>query len=125
MNKRKTTFRTLAKTLHTMLWDRGITRLFSMKKNTNFDRDDHSQHNNDSADRRVDETNQVVYCKNCKFIAPMSISFENYIRLHDEFNKIVFGDCKLVKSPNSLKEPLVFSSSTSIIKCCFDEDKTL
>ncbi|AKN80633.1 hypothetical protein [Perigonia lusca single nucleopolyhedrovirus] len=39
--------------------------------------------------RHVDHTDNVIRCDHCAFVAPMSIQFEEYIKLHDMFNEII------------------------------------
>jgi hypothetical protein len=93
-----------------MWWGRGTTSLSTTSENTSF---------KDSAHRCIDEHNQVVYCEKCKFVAPMSLSFENYITLHERYNEIVDGTCTFSLEANSM-------SASNLIKhnnnC---EDKTL
>ncbi|QEI03548.1 hypothetical protein [Spodoptera cosmioides nucleopolyhedrovirus] len=98
-----------------MWWARGITSLSTTSENTSFE---------DTAHRRIDQHNQVVYCQKCKFVAPMSLSFENYVKLHKLYNKIADGTCTL-----SLEEADSMSgaaSSSNLVKCHDKhEDKTL
>ncbi|WBB27311.1 hypothetical protein [Mythimna sequax nucleopolyhedrovirus] len=49
--------------------------------------------NKDSAGRRVDTYDQIVYCEECGFVSPMSVSFEEYTRLHRRFNFILDRVC--------------------------------
>lgn len=46
--------------------------------------------------RQVDEIDQIVKCANCAFIAPISLSFENYIRLHEEYNRLMEKTCNKI-----------------------------
>lgn len=77
-----------------------------MRKNTSF---------KESASRRVDEFNQVIFCDKCKFVAPLFLSFEKYIELHNRFCEIVKNDCYQSESQ---------SVDCKLIKCK-DSDKTL
>ncbi|ACF05329.1 hypothetical protein [Adoxophyes orana nucleopolyhedrovirus] len=43
--------------------------------------------------RLADERDQIVRCLHCSFVAPMSISYEEYIRLHDLFNVLIKQIC--------------------------------
>ncbi|AAM95116.1 hypothetical protein HaMNV_gp123 [Helicoverpa armigera multiple nucleopolyhedrovirus] len=49
--------------------------------------------NKDSGGRRVDTYDQIVYCEECGFVSPMSVSFEEYTRLHRRFNFILERVC--------------------------------
>nr|QKO28987.1 hypothetical protein [Spodoptera exigua multiple nucleopolyhedrovirus] len=110
MIKRKGTSHTSAEARPTMWWAKGTTSLSTTKENTSFE---------DSAHRRVDYHNQVVYCQKCKFVAPMSLSFENYIRLHKLYNQIINGTCTLLPEADSM-------SAVNLVKRQDKhEDKTL
>ncbi|QAT90389.1 hypothetical protein KM622_gp103 [Spodoptera exempta nucleopolyhedrovirus] len=84
----------------------GTTKRCSTRKNTSF---------KESASRRVDEFNQVIFCDKCKFVAPISLSFECYIELHDRFCNIVKNNCSAVESLDDVY--------CKLIKCK-DFDKT-
>lgn len=43
--------------------------------------------------RRVDDYDQIVYCEECGFVSPMSVSFEEFKRLHNRFNFILGRVC--------------------------------
>ncbi|BAC67291.1 hypothetical protein AhnVgp040 [Adoxophyes honmai nucleopolyhedrovirus] len=47
--------------------------------------------------RLADEHDQIVRCLHCSFVAPMSISYEDYIRLHDLFNVLIKQKCFVSK----------------------------
>ncbi|AXU41699.1 ORF104 [Spodoptera eridania nucleopolyhedrovirus] len=100
--------------LRTMWWGRGTTSLSTTSENTSFE---------DTAHRRIDQHNQVVYCEKCKFVAPMSLSFENYIRLHKLYNEITNGTCMIF----SEADDSMSVSSSNLVKYHDDkhEDKTL
>ncbi|AXS67708.1 ac56-like protein [Cryptophlebia peltastica nucleopolyhedrovirus] len=44
-------------------------------------------------DRRVDETDQVIRCAHCLFVAPISLSYEEYQYLHRVYNNLLCQDC--------------------------------
>ncbi|AJD80738.1 hypothetical protein [Pseudoplusia includens SNPV IE] len=53
--------------------------------------------------RCVDENDQIVYCSNCGFVAPMSVSYEHFIWLHEKYNCMVNskGSCAYTISSSS------------------------
>ncbi|ACI28821.1 agip120 [Agrotis ipsilon multiple nucleopolyhedrovirus] len=88
----------------------GTTRRCLTRKNTS---------SNDTAARRIDEDNQVVYCVKCNFVAPMSLSFEQYVELHKCYNEIVANNC-LLFGADSIK-----AFGEDLIKFTDCEDRTL
>jgi hypothetical protein len=62
-----------------------ITKLCSTRRNTSG--------NKDTLGRRVDDYDQIVYCEECGFVSPMSVSFEEFTRLHNRFNFILGRVC--------------------------------
>ncbi|QNV47897.1 ac56-like protein [Alphabaculovirus altersperidaniae] len=93
-----------------MWWDNATSNRSTTTKSTSF--------SDDTAHRRIDHYNQVVYCQKCKFIAPMSMSFEKYIELHKRYNEIVTDTCIISFKANSM-------SASNLIKHHNREDKTL
>ncbi|QYC92781.1 AC56 [Trabala vishnou gigantina nucleopolyhedrovirus] len=84
-----------------MWWANVILKIYSTKKNTNFNR---SRIVVESHNRLVDQYNNIVTCKNCLFMAPLSISFEEYMCLHDRYNFIVHKRvCSFNKSSHNCK----------------------
>ncbi|AAZ38277.1 ORF-111 [Agrotis segetum nucleopolyhedrovirus A] len=77
-----------------------------MRKNTNF---------KESGCRIVDLVNQVVYCEKCDFIAPLSLSFEEYTSLHRRYNNIIENVCVTT----------LISSNCRLNLINFDADQTL
>ncbi|ABY65762.1 hypothetical protein [Orgyia leucostigma nucleopolyhedrovirus] len=67
-----------------MSWVSAILKNILMKKNTNFK-------NVSFNGRVVDERDQTVTCTTCKFVAPTSISYEEYLYIHDKFNIVAHG----------------------------------
>ncbi len=57
-----------------------------MKNNTGF-----NMIGGNGLQRCVDQNNQIVYCANCKFTAPLSVSYEHFKWLHETYNHIVGG----------------------------------
>ena len=98
-----------------MSWAKGITKLYTKTKSTSFNE------NYETAYRHVDPINQVVYCQKCNFVAPMSLSFEEYLWLHERYNEAISGTCKIVFEPNSIN---LFSSNLINLKDKHD-DKSL
>ncbi|ADB84391.1 hypothetical protein [Apocheima cinerarium nucleopolyhedrovirus] len=76
----------------TMSWAEEIIKTILMKKSTNFKRTYNTVYI--SSDGRIaDEENQIVKCVECNFVAPMSISHEEYQLLHNVYNSIIKPYC--------------------------------
>ncbi|AAZ67415.1 orf44 [Trichoplusia ni single nucleopolyhedrovirus] len=78
--------------------------------------------------RCVDENDQIVYCSNCNFVAPMSVSYEHFIWLHEKYNCMVNsrGPCAYtISNTNSSGHNYVPNSptTTNLIKLV-DNDST-
>ncbi|UJZ89047.1 ac56 [Erannis ankeraria nucleopolyhedrovirus] len=75
-----------------MSWAEEILKAILMRKNINFKRTNNTVYT--SSDGRIaDEENQIVKCVKCNFVAPMSISYEEYQCLHREYNTIIEPYC--------------------------------
>lgn len=70
-----------------MSWVSAIIKNILTNRNTSFKRDEPNNYVENK--RIIDETDQIVTCFFCKFKAPNSISYEEYLDLHDKFNYIV------------------------------------
>ncbi|QED40571.1 hypothetical protein [Chrysodeixis includens nucleopolyhedrovirus] len=70
-----------------MLSGKETTKAISTKKSTGF-----KLLGGNGLKRIVDVENQITMCTNCKFTAPLSISYEHFIWLHQQYNHIVGGD---------------------------------
>ncbi|AAY83978.1 ORF-47 peptide [Chrysodeixis chalcites nucleopolyhedrovirus] len=73
--------------------------------------------------RCVDENDQIVYCLNCKFVAPMSVSYEHFIWLHEKYNCMVNnrGPCAYTISTSNHDIPT--ADTPNLIKLV-DKDST-
>ncbi|AUV65377.1 hypothetical protein [Alphabaculovirus myunipunctae] len=84
------------------------TRHSLMRKSTSFSRRiNRQQQQRRRRQRRVDGYDQVVYCDNCGFVAPMSISFEEYLQLHGSFNEILGRVCGIEREIVVLKDDIL------------------
>ncbi|QEI03598.1 hypothetical protein [Rachiplusia nu nucleopolyhedrovirus] len=108
--------------LHTMSSGKGTLKIFSTRKNTGFK----IQSRGTGLKRRVDQYNQIVYCVNCRFTAPLSASYEHFIWLHEKYNHIIGGNSpcsyKITNSDEEDEDEIIHQGS-KLIKC-IDEDKT-